>query len=130
MGLLRTDLQYAMEQNVGVFRTREGLLQAAEDVRNLQERFKHIRLDDSSKVFNTELTAVLELRNMLDAAETVVAPAILREESRGSNARRDFEERDDQKFLAHSLSYRTPDGPRVEWQEAIITSYEPEKRTY
>ncbi|HZT09087.1 MAG TPA: FAD-binding protein [Chloroflexota bacterium] len=120
VGLIRSDLQQAMERNVGVYRTKEGLMQAAEDVRALQERFRHVRLDDTSKVFNTELTAALELENLLDIAETVVAPAILREESRGSQARRDFPKRDDERFLAHSMVFRTPDGPRVEWQEAVL----------
>src|SRR5262249_29183200 len=119
VGLLRAELQQAMERNVGVYRTREGLLEAQEDVRKLQERFKNVRLDDKSKVFNTELTAALELENLMDIAETVVAPAILREESRGSQARRDFPERDDQKFLTHSMMYKQPEGgPKVEWQES------------
>src|SRR5579871_4788496 len=125
VGLLRTELQQAMERNVGVFRTREGLMEAAAAIRGLQERFTHVKLDDHSRVFNTELTAALELENMLDAAEAVVAPALLREESRGSQARRDFPKRDDERFLAHSLIYRTPDGPRVEWQGAVITEFPP-----
>jgi fumarate reductase flavoprotein subunit len=130
VGLLRAELQQAMERNVGVFRTEEGLAQAREDVRELLERFKNLHLDDKSKVFNTELTAALELENMLQMAGTIVEPALLREESRGSQSRRDFPQRDDQKFLTHSLMYQTPDGPRVEWEEAVITSYEPEERTY
>jgi fumarate reductase flavoprotein subunit len=130
VGIIRTDLQQAMERNVGVFRTREGLIEAADAVRNLKERFRRVRLDDTSNVFNTELTAALELENMLDIAESVVAPAILREESRGSHARRDFPDRDDQRFRAHSLSYRTPDGARVEWEEAVITKWQPEERKY
>ncbi len=131
VGLLRGELQQAMERNVGVFRTREGLLAAQEDVQELQERFKKVKLDDTSAVFNTELTGVLELENLMDIAETVVAPAILREESRGSQARRDFPTRDDQKFLAHSLCYKTDGGgPRVEWQEAVITKWEPVERKY
>jgi succinate dehydrogenase/fumarate reductase flavoprotein subunit len=130
VGLLRAELQGAMERNVGVFRTLEGLEAAAEDVRSLVDRFKRVRLDDRSRVFNTELTAALELENMLDLAQTVVMPAILRNESRGSQARRDYPERDDQRFLAHSLEYWTPDGPRVEWQEAVITKWEPEERKY
>jgi fumarate reductase flavoprotein subunit len=130
VGLLRTELQAAMERNVGVFRTKEGLMTAAEEVSVLQDRFKNVRLDDSSLVFNTELQAALELENLLDCAETVVAPAILREESRGSQARRDFPSRNDQKFLAHSLVYRTDGPPRVEWQEAEITKWEPEERKY
>jgi fumarate reductase flavoprotein subunit len=67
----------------------------------------------------------------MDIAETVIGPAILREESRGSQARRDFPTRDDDKFLTHSLCYKTDGGgPRVEWQEAVITKWEPVERKY
>jgi fumarate reductase flavoprotein subunit len=120
VGLIRAELQQAMERNVGVYRTKEGLEQAKKDVQDLQQRFKRVRLDDKSKVFNTELQAALELENMLDIAETVVEPAILREESRGSQARRDFPDRDDKKFLKHSLLFKTPDGVRVEWEDSIL----------
>ena len=77
-----------------------------------------------------ELQAAMEVDFMLEIAQTVVAPAILREESRGSQARRDFPERDDQRFLAHSLAFRTEGDPRVEWQAAVITKWEPEERKY
>jgi fumarate reductase flavoprotein subunit len=131
VGLVRADLQRTMEDNVGVFRTRDGLLKAQEDVVELMDRFTRVRLDDTSRVFNTELTAALELQNLLDCAETVVPPAILREESRGSQARRDFPTRDDSKFLAHSLMYRKdPGSPRVEWDPAVITKFQPEERKY
>jgi fumarate reductase flavoprotein subunit len=130
VGLLRADLQQAMERNVGVFRTGEGLQTAIDDVRGLKERFDRLRLDDKSRVFNTELMGAMELENLLDCAETVVHPALMREESRGSQARRDFPERDDQHFLAHSLAFKTEDGPRIEWEEAVITKWEPEERKY
>ena len=130
VGIVRADLQEAMERNVGVFRTGEGLQTAIDDVRLLKERFRRLRLDDKSRVFNTELMGAMELENLLDAAETVVAPALMREESRGSQARRDFPERDDQHFLSHSLAFKTDDGPRIEWEEAVITKWEPEERKY
>ncbi|MPZ14580.1 MAG: FAD-binding protein [Chloroflexi bacterium] len=130
IGLVRGDLQQVMENYVGVFRTGEGLSAARQEIRQLQERFRRVRLDDKSSVFNTELMGALELENMLELAESVVVPALLREESRGSQARRDFPNRDDQRFLGHSLISRTPDGPRVEWQEAVITKWEPEERKY
>ncbi len=131
VGLLRADLQQAMERNVGVYRSQEGLLSAAEDIRTLQDRFTRVKLDDTSQVFNTELTAALELENLLDIAEAVVAPAVLREESRGSQARRDFPNRNDQKFLAHSLAYRVPGAaPRTDWENTVITKWEPEERKY
>jgi fumarate reductase flavoprotein subunit len=130
VGLIRADLQQAMERNVGVFRTGEGLQAAIDDVRGLKERFRRLRLDDKSRVFNTELMGAMELENLLDCAETVVHPALLREESRGSQARRDFPNRDDQRFLAHSLAFKTDGDPRIEWEEAVITKWEPEERKY
>jgi fumarate reductase flavoprotein subunit len=130
VGKIRQELQQTMENFVGVYREGSGLVEGQKQVRVLKERYTRARLDDHSKVFNMELQAALELDFMLELAETVIAPAILREESRGSQARRDFPNRDDQRFLSHSLMFRTPDGPRVEWQEAVITKYEPEARAY
>ncbi len=130
IGQIRQELQQTMEDFVGVYRDGESLTEGQKAVRVLKERYTRARIDDQSKIFNTELQAALEVDFMLELAETVIAPAILREESRGSQARRDFPNRDDQKFLKHSLMFRTPDGPRVEWQDAVITKYEPEARAY
>lgn len=130
VGKVRADLQQTMENFVGVYRTGDGLKEGQRLVQQLKERYSRVRIDDHSKVFNTELQAAMEVDIMIELAETVIAPAILREESRGSQARRDFPNRDDQKFLKHSLMFRTADGPRVEFQDAVITRYEPEARVY
>jgi fumarate reductase flavoprotein subunit len=130
VGKIRTELQNTMEQFVGVYRNGDGLKEGQKRVRELKERYTRVRIDDHSKVFNTELQAAIEVDFMMELAETVIAPAILREESRGSQARLDFPDRDDQRFLAHSLMFRTTDGPRVEFEEAVITKYEPEARNY
>jgi succinate dehydrogenase/fumarate reductase flavoprotein subunit len=63
-------------------------------------------------------------------AETVARSALLRKESRGSHTRTDFPNRDDANFLQHSLAYRTPDGPRIEYLPATITRWPPEERKY
>lgn len=130
VGPIRADLQQTMERFVGIYRTGDSLKEGQAGLQTLQERFHRVRVDDRSKVFNTELQAALELEFMLDIAPTVIAPAILREESRGSQARRDFPARDDQRFLAHSLAYSTPGGPRIEWDPTVITKWEPEERKY
>ncbi|MSQ23320.1 MAG: FAD-binding protein [Chloroflexi bacterium] len=122
VGQIRSDLQLTMERLVGVYRTGDSLKQAAEELRTLKERFTRVRVDDHTRVFNMELQAALEVDFMLEIAETVVAPSILREESRGSQARRDFTDRDDEKFLVHSLAYRTENGPQIEWQPVILTT--------
>ena len=67
---------------------------------------------------------------MLDVAETVAHSALLRRESRGSHSRMDYEARDDENFLCHSLAYRTDGEPRIEYQDVVITRWQPQERTY
>ncbi len=91
----------------------------------------HIRLDDRSLTFNTELVAALELANMLDVADTVIYSALARTESRGAHQRTDFADRDDERFLAHSLAYHVEDGePRIELSPVTITRWPPAERVY
>ena len=74
--------------------------------------------------------AALELENMLDVAETVVASGLERRESRGSHTRRDYPDRDDERFLTHSLAFFTPQGPRIEYGDVTITRWPPAERKY
>jgi succinate dehydrogenase/fumarate reductase flavoprotein subunit len=68
---------------------------------------------------------------MLDGADTIVQSALARRESRGSHARRDYPERDDDKYLAHTLAYHRPgDAPRLEYKPVTITNWQPQARTY
>jgi fumarate reductase flavoprotein subunit len=131
IGEIREDLQKLMDRHVAVFRTQEGLEEMAEELPKLRERLSRAHLDDHSRTFNTELVAALELEFMLDGAETIVHSALPRHESRGSHARRDFPERDDERFLAHSLAYCRPgEAPRLEYRPARITQWQPQARTY
>ena len=88
-------------------------------------------IQDHSHTFNTELTAALELSYMLDVAEAVVECALHRTESRGAHQRIDFPQRDDERFLAHSLvSHRPGDRPKVEYLPVTITRWPPGERVY
>ncbi|MEE2658541.1 MAG: FAD-binding protein [Candidatus Latescibacterota bacterium] len=129
---IRTELQKTMEDGAGIYRTSEELTKACERITKLRERYQRVRIDDHSSVFNTQLTAALELGCMLDVAESLAHSARLREESRGSHARSDFEARDDEHFLQHSLAYHVGEGadPRIEYLPATITRWQPEERTY
>jgi fumarate reductase flavoprotein subunit len=128
---LREAMQKTMEQSAGIYRTGAALLEAAETLRILQERFRDVTLDDRSRTFNTELTAALELSFMLDVAETIVYSALQRTESRGAHQRTDFPKRDDEKFLAHLLVCRQADGSaRVEYLPVTITRWPPAERVY
>ena len=131
IGAIRAELQSAMEDGAGIYRTHDSLRTACEKVRELNDRFNNIELADHSLTFNTELTTALELENMLEVAESLVHSALARTESRGSHQRTDFPERDDEKFLKHSLAYRTEGGdPRIEYQDVVITSLPPGDRVY
>jgi fumarate reductase flavoprotein subunit len=128
---VRTDMQHTMEGSVGIFRDTESLLAGVEKLAELRERFEKATLEDTSRTFNTELVAALELGFMLDVAEPMVASALRREESRGAHQRTDFPRRDDTRFLAHSLVTRGSDGaPHVEYLPVTITRWPPGERVY
>ncbi len=93
--VIRAEMQKTMEQGAGIFRSGEGLTEAVNKLRDLQERFQNVAIEDDSRTFNTELTAALELSFMLDVAEAIVQCALCREESRGAHQRTDFPPRDD-----------------------------------
>jgi fumarate reductase flavoprotein subunit len=127
---IRRELQGSLEKGAGIYRTEEELKETCETIRRLRERFERVGLDDRSRAFNTELVSALELGCMLEVAEALAHSALQRRESRGSHARSDFEARDDERFLRHSLAYRTPDGPRIEYLPVTITRWRPEERKY
>ena len=131
IGEIREEMQNAMDRFVAVFRTGEGLQEMADVLPGLRERLGRARLDDRSRTFNTELVSALELEYLLDSAETIVHSALAREESRGAHARTDFPNRDDERYLAHTLAYRQPEGPpRLEYRPVRITQWQPQVRSY
>ena len=128
---LREAMQHTMEGGAGIYRTRASLAEAAGKIAEMQERYKAISMEDHSLAFNTQLVAALELGFLLDVAETILQCALQREESRGAHQRTDFPDRDDKKFLAHSLVSRSTDGrPVVSYLPVTITRWPPGKRVY
>jgi fumarate reductase flavoprotein subunit len=131
LAVIRDEMQQVMEESAGIYRDGDALAKGALALRDLQERAGSATLDDRSRTFNTELTAALELSNMLDIAEAIIASALQREESRGAHQRTDFPARDDARFLAHSLVHWQPDSAgHVEYQPVTITRWPPGKRVY
>jgi fumarate reductase flavoprotein subunit len=128
---IREGMQTTVEKCAGIYRDGASLAEGADTLRQLQERFADINLDDHNRTFNTELEAALELGFMLDVAESIVQCALHRTESRGAHQRTDFPARDDQRFLAHSIVCRNPDGSsRVELLPVKITRWAPGERVY
>jgi succinate dehydrogenase / fumarate reductase flavoprotein subunit len=129
--VLRKELQQSMTDNAGVFRTEESLLKQKEILKELKERFNHIRIDDKSDVYNTDLQEAIELGHMIDFSAFIVEGAILRKESRGAHFREDYQSRDDENFLKHTLSYMDKDGNiTTEYMDVVLGDFEPTERTY
>ncbi|MEZ0322689.1 MAG: succinate dehydrogenase flavoprotein subunit [Hydrogenothermaceae bacterium] len=127
---IRMEMAQTMWDKVGIFREEKPMLEAIEKIKELKERYKLLAPGDSGKIFNTALINYIELGYLLDLAEAIAVTAVLRKESRGAHARRDYPNRDDENFLKHSLAYYTPEGPKVEYSEVKITKYQPQERTY
>jgi succinate dehydrogenase / fumarate reductase flavoprotein subunit/NADH-dependent fumarate reductase subunit A len=104
--------------------------QTVAELAPLKGRFADLVLEDTSKVFNTEILQALELGNMLDVAEAIAVAAAARKESRGAHACRDYPNRNDSEFLHHSMVFFTPAGPRLDKKSVTITRLQPEERKY
>jgi succinate dehydrogenase / fumarate reductase flavoprotein subunit len=128
---IRDELGASMLENFGVFRYPERMERQLEILAGLRERYKNVVVEDKGEVFNTDLTQALELGYMLDLAWCMVQAGLAREESRGSHSRpADFPERDDERFLKHSISRWREDGPELSYAEVRMTKWQPEVRSY
>lgn len=127
---IRKRMQEVMMDKVSVVRTEGALLEAQQEIRDLQAAFGCVALQDKGKRFNTELTEALELGCMLDCAETIVYGSLERRESRGAHYREDYEARDDKDWLAHSMVTRTSSGLQLEKKPITITKFQPKERKY
>jgi fumarate reductase flavoprotein subunit len=128
---IRQELQDTMEEAAGIFRTGPAMTKGLDALGELQGRVGNVGVADTSRSFNTELLAALELANMLDIGECILRSGLQREESRGAHQRTDFPGRDDDRFLSHQLVHRAPDGnPRIESLPVTITRWPPGERIY
>lgn len=109
---LRKTMQKVMMDDVGVFRTEEGMAAALSTVRELRQRYmSDLTIDDRGQKFNTDLLEAWELGCLLELAEVTAVSAINRKESRGGHSREDFKKRDDVNYLVHTLVDRKTEAP-------------------
>ncbi len=128
---LREELQDTMTANAGAFRTKETLEIVIAKVKELRQRYKNIRIKDKSKLFNTELQEAIEFGHMLDYSAFIVESAIARNESRGAHFREDFDTRNDEEFLKHTMGYMNKDGEiSLEYMDVVLGKHELRARTY
>ncbi|RME48404.1 MAG: succinate dehydrogenase/fumarate reductase flavoprotein subunit, partial [Caldilineae bacterium] len=130
-GTLREEMQVVMMDKVSVFREEPGMAEAVQKIRQLRERYRHIKIDDKSKRFNTDLLEAWELGCLLDLALVTAESALARTESRGAHAREDYKKRDDENWLKHTLAWLDADGNiTLRYKPVKITHYQPKERVY
>ena len=127
---IRHELADVMMDNVGVYRDGKLLTAALAKVRELKDRNGAVSIGDCGTVFNTDLLEANEMGYLLDLAEVTVVGALARTESRGAHSREDFPERNDARWLKHTLAYQGPKGPTLKYKPVSITRFEPKPRTY
>jgi len=102
---LRLELQMAMQKHAAVFRTQEILEEGCEKISAIVEKLPNLKISDRSLIWNTDLIEALELRNLMSQAKVTIFGAENRKESRGAHARDDLQDRDDENWMKHTLSY-------------------------
>ena len=130
---LRTELQTIMQNFFGVFRTGEFMRDGIAKLKELRGRIANVNLEDKSNAFNTARIEALELENLFEVAEATAIAAETRTESRGAHARDDYQERDDENWLCHSLYFpenKSVSKRAVNFTPKTVPTFEPKIRTY
>ncbi len=130
---VRKRMNDVMSDNVFIFRDEQGLSKAVAGLQQVREAAQTMTVMDKSKTFNTDLVGFLETEFLVDIAMPIALGALKRTESRGAQARTDFPNRDDEKWLVHSLMhYASPTAdPTPDYSRNVtFTKYKPEVRSY
>ena len=127
---IATQMKKVMFEDVGIYRSGAIMEGGLDKILELKDRFKHVRVSDTGRVFNTELLNAWELGNMLDVAELVTTCALNRTESRGAHSREDYPQRDDEHWLKHTLAWKENGKVKISYKPVVITKYQPKARVY
>ena len=132
LATVRREMAQSMENGCGIYRTGPEMQTTCDNLAELRERYRRVRLDDTSTAWNTEWLNAIELGYQLEVAQAIAHSALNRQESRGAHQRIDgFEKRDDVRFLKHTLArYDGAGPPRIEYGDVKITRSPPGTRAY
>ena len=130
---LGSDLRKVMQEHCGVFRFPELLHAGVKKIHEIRERSNYLRIKDQSNIFNTARIDALELKNLIVVAQATIESAYARQESRGAHCRSDYEERDDENWLKHTLYYA--DKNKIDYRDVklkplTVETFALKKRVY
>ncbi len=129
-GVITEEMQTTMMEKVGIYRNETEMQTAIAEIQALRERYRDVRVQDTSKSFNTDLLEIIELGNMLDLCLITATSAVARQESRGAHSREDFPERNDETWLKHTLAFLQEDSVRLNYKDVDTSIWKPKPRTY
>ena len=131
LGDLRDELGQIMFHHFGVFKTGEEMSEGYEKLMKLKERaYSNLSVEDKSKVFNTDLVSLFEFYNLVDLAEVIAITSLDRKESRGSFSRYDYNKRDDENYLYHSMVTSEDGELKLSKKDVELGIYELAERKY
>lgn len=131
--VIREEMQKVMQEDFGVFRTGEVMASGLHRLEALRQRLADAYLGDKSKIFNTALVEALELDNLMATACATAYSALARTESRGAHSREDFPDRNDAKWIKHTLYFAQGDSidyRPVNTSPKYVAPFEPKERVY
>lgn len=127
---IKRELWKTMDRDAYVFRNENDLTEGLGVIRGLIEKSGKISISEKGNVYNQNLIASLEMKNLVELAEVVVNSALERRESRGSHFRTDYPKRDDDNYLKHTIAQRVDGRLRIDYRPVTLTKWKPEPRVY
>jgi succinate dehydrogenase / fumarate reductase, flavoprotein subunit len=129
---IRAEMTDTMRYHFGIYRDEVHMTEGVDKLAALRRRLKQAKVRYTGGIWNLDMMRTMELEGMLDVALATATGALARQESRGSHARTDFPERDDEQWLRHTLSwYQGGDElPRLDSKPVEMGLFEPQERKY
>ena len=127
---LHEEMGQIMTRNVTIVRNNKDLAATLEKLYDFSERWNNIKMVDTGAYNNQTVMFVRQLKGMMELAKVITKGALLRNESRGSHYKPEFEARDDENFLKTTLATYTPDGPEISYEPVDISLIKPRLRNY
>lgn len=127
---IRDALTRTMSSKLGIFREADKMKEGLLEIKKMQKKISQYSISNKNMAVNQALVRFLELEYMLQLAQCVADGALKREESRGSHKRTDYPDRDDEKFLKHTITSLKDGKIRVSYKDVSLGIFEPKERVY
>ncbi len=127
---LQEEMRKIMESYFYVYKSEKMMKIGLDRLIEIRQKAKYLKIEDTSKIFNTNLRDALEFKNQIDLAYIVAIGAMNRKESRGAHARIEYPKRDDKNWLKHTIIFNSGDKIKIKYKKVTITKWTPQERRY